>query len=161
MRPLRIALVVAATVAAAILAPVGGAQPPTVELVPTNAVQVLTGADSFCPFDLTFTGTGTVKWTTYYDSSGTPIRQSVHGALDHSISSAWHTLLSNGPAPVHIDLTAGEMVDTGMEFAFHIPGDGIVLGQAGRLTLAADGSVLSFVGHASLDVAALCAALGP
>jgi hypothetical protein len=55
------------------------------------------------PFDITFTGTGTTKLTTHYDDSGTPIRQSVHGALTHTIFSAWHTLVSNGPAPVHIE----------------------------------------------------------
>src|SRR5262249_48223180 len=90
------------------------AQQPTVELVPVNDVEFLTGADSPCPFDVTFTGTGTVERTTFYDNQGNPIRQSIHGALTHTISSAWHTLVSNGPAPVHIDLTTGQMVDTGL-----------------------------------------------
>jgi hypothetical protein len=114
-----------------------------------------------CPFDVTFTGTGTVKLTTFYDANGVPVRQTVHGALTHTIFSAWHVLESNGPAPVHIDLTSGQMVDTGMEYAFHVPGDGIVLGQSGRATYAADGSPLSFVGHSVLDAAPLCAALAP
>ena len=61
----------------------------------------------------------------------------------------------------HVDLGTGEMVDTGKEFAFHVPGDGIVFGQSGRLALASDGSQLSFVGHSVVDVAALCAALAP
>ena len=39
----------------------------------------------------------------------------------------------------HVDLTTGNMVVTGKEFAFHVPGDGIVFGQDGRLTSAADG----------------------
>jgi hypothetical protein len=99
-----------------------------------------------CPFDITFTGTGTVTRTTYYDNNATPIRQGIHGALTHTVFSAWHTLVSNGPAPVHIDLVGGQMIDTGMEFAFHLRGDGIVLAQAGRLTLAADDSQLDFVG---------------
>jgi hypothetical protein len=155
-------LLVAAVGAVAVLVPTtAAAQPPTVELVQINDVQVLSGADSPCPFDITFTSTGTVTRTTYYDSSGAPVRQSIHGALTHTLFSAWHTLVSNGPAPVHIDLATGQMVDTGMEFAFHLPGDGIVLGQSGRLTLAADGSELSFVGHSALDAAGLCAALAP
>jgi hypothetical protein len=130
-------------------------------VLPVNDVQVFAGADSPCPFDVTFTGTGTIKLTTYYDNSGAPIRQSVHGALAHTIFSAWRTLVSNGPAPVHIDLSAGQMVDTGKEFAFHVPGDAIVFGQSGRLTLAADGSELSFTGHSVVDTGALCAALAP
>ncbi len=68
-------------VALAALVPLtASAQPPTVELVPVNDVQVFAGADSPCPFDVTFTGTGTIKLTTYYDNNGTPIRQSIHGA---------------------------------------------------------------------------------
>ena len=38
---------------------------------------------------------------------------------------------------------------------------GIVLGQAGRLVLAADGSQLSFNGNSVDDVEGLCAALAP
>jgi hypothetical protein len=155
-------LVFCVAVAVAALFPLtAAAQAPTVELVPVNDVQVLSGSDSPCPFDITFTGTGTIELTTYYDNNGTPVRQSVHGPLTHTIFSAWHTLVSNGPAPVHIDLASGQMVDTGKELAFHVPGDGIVLGQSGRLISAADGSELSFVGHSVLDAAALCAALAP
>jgi hypothetical protein len=148
--------------AAAIAFPLtAAAQPPTSAQVPVNDTQVLAGADSPCPFDITFTGTGTITLTTFYDSTGTPARQSVHGALTHTIFSAWHTLSSNGPAPVHLDLRTGQMVDTGNEFAFHVPGDGIVLGQAGRLVLAADGSELSFNGNSVINSEGLCAALAP
>src|SRR4051794_33115407 len=117
--------------------------------------------DSPCSFEITFTGTGTIALTTYYHQSGAPLRQGAHGALTHTIFSAWHTLTSNGPAPVHIDLANGQMVDTGKAFAFHVPGDRVIFGQSGRLTLAADGSQLSFVGHSITDTAALCAALAP
>ena len=53
------------------------------------------------------------------------------------------------------------LIDTGNEFAFHVPGDGIVFGQAGRLVLAADGSELSFAGHSVVNTSELCAALSP
>jgi hypothetical protein len=53
------------------------------------------------------------------------------------------------------------MIITGKEVAFHVPGDGIVFGQAGRLILAADGSELSFAGHSVTKVSELCAALSP
>ena len=85
----------------------------------------------------------------------------MHGALTHTIGSEWHTLVSNGPAPVHVDLTSGDMVDTGKEYAFHVPGDGIVFGSSGRLTLASDGTELAFDGHAVLNTAEFCAALAP
>jgi len=154
-------IVVAAAFVAAAFPVAASATAPTVELVPVNDVIPLSGADSPCPFDLVFTSTGTVKMTTFYDASGAPVRQTVHGALTHTIGSAWHTLVSNGPAPVHVDLATGNMVDTGKEFAFHVPGDGVVFGQDGRLTFAADGTELAFDGRSVLDVAALCAALAP
>jgi hypothetical protein len=48
-----------------------------------------------------------------------------------------------------------------MEYAFHVPGDGVVFGGSGRLTFAADGSELAFNGHSVLNTAELCAALAP
>ena len=151
----------AAALVAAAFPAAAAARAPTVELVPVDDVFVFSGADSPCPFDVVFTSTGTVERTTFYDSSGTPIRQSVHGALTHTIGSEWHTLVSNGPAPVHVDLTSGDMVDTGKEYAFHVPGDGIVFGADGQLTFAAEGSELAFNGRSVLNVAELCAALAP
>jgi hypothetical protein len=130
-------------------------------LVAVNDTQLFAGTDSPCPIDVTFTGTGTIKLTTYYDNNGTPLRQSVHDALTHTIYSTWHTLVSNGPAPVHIDLSTGQIVDTRKESAFHVPGDAIIFGQSGRLILAADGSGLSCGGHSVVDTAALCSALAP
>ncbi|HVI34679.1 MAG TPA: hypothetical protein VM684_00475 [Gaiellales bacterium] len=53
------------------------------------------------------------------------------------------------------------MVVTGNEYAFRVPGAGVVLGQSGRLVQAPDGSQLSFTGLSTLDAAVLCAALGP
>ena len=158
MRPFGFVVVAAV---AGVFAAAAAAQAPTVELVPVNDVEVFSGVDSPCPFDIVFTGTGTVKLTTFYDDSGTPVRQSVHGALTHTIGSAWHTLVSNGPAPVHVDLTSGNMVVTGKEFAFHVPGDGVVFGADGRLTSAADGTELAFSGRSVVNVAELCAALAP
>jgi hypothetical protein len=111
--------------AAAAFAPAtASAQQPTVRLVPVDEVQVLAGADSFCPFDVVFTGTGTIAVTTFYDGDGNPVRQTVHGALTHTISSAWHTLVSDGPAPVHVDLSTGQTVDTASSTPFTFPATG-------------------------------------
>lgn len=157
----RLIILAGALVAAALLPGAASAQPPTSEQVSVNDLQVFAGLDSPCPFDITFTGTGTVTLKTYYDNTGAPTRQSVHGALTHTISSAWRTLTSNGPAPVHLDLDTGQMIDTGNEFAFHVPGEGIIFGQAGRLIFAADGSEISFSGNSVVNTAALCQALSP
>ena len=131
--------------------------------MPVSTVQVFSGTDSPCPFDITFTGTGIVRTTTFFDNAGTPVRQSVHGALTHSLFSApgSRTLIANGPAPVHVDLAGGQSVVTGNEVIFQLPGAGIVFGQAGRLVIGADGAQLSFTGMSTVDTAELCAALAP
>ena len=150
-------LTVAATL---LLATAASATPPTTEEMSADYSQTFTGADSPCGFDINFSGAGTVTVTTYYDRTGTPIRESIHGSLAHTVSSAWQTLSSKGPAPVHIDLIAGVAVDTGKEFAFHIPGSGVVWAQNGRFVFG-DVSLISYTGLNTLDTNALCAALAP
>ena len=123
----------------------------------------LVPAGSLCSFDLTFTGTGTVTVTTYYDNDGTPVRQSIHGALLHTLSGPGGTVTSNGPAPVHIDLTSGTAADTGNEYHFNLAGQGVVLAGTGRLVFDSSGNPILQTGY-TIDpdrVAALCAALGP
>jgi hypothetical protein len=138
------------------------AMPPTRVPLPVDTVADLPPG-SLCPFDLKFTGTGTITVTTYYDNAGNPTSQTVHGALTHTIFRVGGStkLSSNGPAPEHIDLVAGRVIETGLEFAFHVPGGGIVLGMAGRSVSTLDGTEISFAGNSVTDVAALCAALGP
>src|SRR5947209_5971806 len=105
---------------------------PSVETVSVNTSDVVP-AGSLCDFDLTFTGTGTITMTTYYDNTGTRVRQSIHGALTHTLSGPTGSLTSNGPAPVHVDLTTGTATDTGNEYHFNLAGHGVVLAGTGRL----------------------------
>jgi hypothetical protein len=146
--------------AAAVFAGRATADSPTTVIEPTDYSQTFSGADSPCNFDVMFTGSGTVTVTTFYDSAGRPVRESIHGSLTHTVSSAWHTLTSRGPAPVRLDLTTGAAVDTGKEFAFHIPGSGVVWAQNGRFVFG-DIGLISYSGLNTLDTAALCAALAP
>ena len=156
-RTLLIALV---AIAAGALAAGAAARTPTTVTEPTDYSETFSGPDSPCGFDVTFTGSGTVTVTTYYDSSGQPVRASAHGSLTHTVSSQWHTLTSNGPAPVHLDLATGLYTDTGKEFAFHVPGAGVVWAQNGRFDFG-DIGVISYSGLNTLDTDALCAALAP
>src|SRR5437764_2729608 len=143
---------------ALLLANTASATTPTTAQMPADYSQSFSGSDSPCGFDITFSAAGTVTVTTYYDNAGLPVRESAHGSLAHTVSSAWHTLSSKGPAPVHLDLTAGVAVDTGKEFAFHIPGAGVVWAQNGRFVFGDIGPI-SYSGLNSLDTAALCGAL--
>jgi hypothetical protein len=153
-----ISIAVIAATASLVLANAASATPPTTEEMPADYSQTFRGADSPCGFDITFSGAGSVTVTTYYDNTGTPTRESIHGSLTHTVSSAWQTLSSKGPAPVHIDLTAGVAVDTGKEFAFHIPGSGVVWAQNGRFVFGA-GGLVSYTGLNSLHANDLCRAL--
>jgi len=136
---------------------------PTVQTIPVQTSDVVP-AGSLCSFALTFTGTGTVTMTTYYDTNGSPIRQSIHGALLHTLSGPAGSLTSNGPAPVHIDLNTGTSTDTGNEYHFNLVGHGVVLAGTGRLVLdISSGNLILQTGYTvSPDrIPALCAALGP
>jgi hypothetical protein len=159
-RALSTTIAVLTAFAALVLANTASATTPTTAQMPADSSQSFSGADSPCGFDITFTAAGTVTVTTYYGNAGVPVRQSIHGSLDHTVTSAWHSLSSKGPAPVHIDLTAGLAIDTGKEFAFHIPGAGAVWAQNGRFVFG-DAGLISFTGLNSLDTATLCAALAP
>lgn len=120
-------------------------------------------AGSLCAFDLTFTGTGTITVTTFFDNAGTPIRQSIHGALVHTLSGPDGTLSTSGPAPVHIDLTTGTATDTGNEYHFDLAGHGVVLAGTGRLVFDSSGNPVLQTGY-TVDperINALCALLGP
>ena len=159
-RAISISVAVIAATASLLLANVAFASTPTTAETPADYSETFIGTDSPCGFDITFSAAGTVSVTTYYNNAGVPIRLGIHGSLAHTVSSAWHSLSSKGPAPVHIDLTAGVAVDTGQEFAFHIPGSGVVWAQNGRFVFA-DIGLISYTGLNSLDTNALCAALAP
>ena len=157
-RALSTTIAILTAVATLLLANTASATRPTTAQMPGDYSQSFSGADSPCGFDITFSAAGTVTVTTFYDNAGLPVRQSIHGSLAHTVSSAWHSLSSKGPAPVHIDLTTGLAVDTGKEFAFHIPGSGVVWAQNGRFVFG-DIGLISYTGLNTLDTSALCTAL--
>jgi hypothetical protein len=135
---------------------------PTVQTMQVNYSQSVP-AGTLCAFDLTFTGAGTVKLTTYFDTSGAPIRETIQGALFHTLSGPAGTLSTNGPAPVHIDLIAGTSTDTGSQYHFNLVGRGVVLAATGRLVVDSSGNEILQTGYSvSPDrLPALCAVLGP
>jgi hypothetical protein len=105
-----------------------------------------------CGFDIVFTGLGDVKVTTFADG-----REFDQGILQHTLSGPGGTLSSIGPATVHVDPNTGVMTDTGMEFSFHVPGQGVVVAQAGKFSFLPDGTVISH--GLNLFSPAVCAVL--
>jgi hypothetical protein len=164
MNIVRLSLISVAAAAAIALLPIRAlADQPNVRYETVSTSVLIPAHTGLCSFDLNFTGTGTVKVTTYVDHNGVPVRQLVDGALTHSLTSAWASISTNGPAPVHVDLSTGNSVDTGNEFHFTLAGAGVVLAGAGRLVLDAQNVEISYSGlNVPADrVGALCAALGP
>ena len=92
--PITIAILTAGI--ALLLANTASATPPTTVQMPGDYSQSFSGPDSPCGFDITFSAAGAVTVTTYYDNAGLPIRESVHGSLSHTVSSAWQAAAWNG-----------------------------------------------------------------
>jgi hypothetical protein len=97
------------------------------------------------------------------DQNGVPTSQFADGALLHTLSSAWKSISTNGPAPVHVDLATGQQTTTGNEFHFTLAGAGVVLAGAGQLVVDGQDVEVSYLGlNVPADrIPALCAALGP
>jgi hypothetical protein len=137
--------------------PAATAAEPQVMEMPLHTEQPYGG----CDFPVTFTGDGVLRITTFEDASGTPVRQTVHGSLHHTLYSPWETLHSPGPAGVHTDLTTGQSVLTGLQYRFQVPGEGVILATAGRMVVDANWTLVSFSGLERLDADAICEALAP
>ncbi|HEX6701321.1 MAG TPA: hypothetical protein VF101_11375 [Gaiellaceae bacterium] len=130
------------------------ADSPVVTPVQVDFAVTIPGDQNPCGFDLVFTGVGDITVTTFGDG-----REISHGILTHTIASQWHTLSSIGPASVHTDLATGASTDTGMEFSFHVAGEGLVFAQAGNFTFLPDGTVIEHgLDRFSLE---LCQVLAP
>ena len=133
-------LLVSLVVIVALALPAGAlADQPVVMTVHEDSTITIPADQNICGFDLVFTGVGDVTVTTFSDG-----RQFDQGILQHTISGPGGTLSSIGPATVHLDPNTGVMTDTGMEFSFHVPGQGVVLAQAGKFSFLPDGTVISY-----------------
>lgn len=129
-----------------------------------------------CPFDITFHQFGTFKAAEYFDNDGFHYKTIVtvgHGGPFTITFTAKGTTLTmqNQAAPVVITFNADGSRDTetqyGPIFKFTLPGSGVVLLDAGRLTFEFDGDgnvvSVSVAGpHQALDgdFDAFCAAFG-
>jgi hypothetical protein len=125
-----------------------------------------------CPFDITFHEFGTFKGAEYFDNKGfnykTIVTVGHGGPFTITVTAKGTTLtMQNQAAPVVIMFNADGSRDTetvhGPVFKFTVPGSGVVLLEAGRLTFDGDGNVVFRAGpHQSLDgdFDAFCAAFG-
>src|SRR5436309_453101 len=141
------------------------AQPPVTETELFDSIEVFpAGAEENpCPFELTLHHHGTFITTTFFDSSGAPVRTLVRSAhFTETLSANGKEITALSPVAVHVDPATNIAVATGNQRHFIVPGVGIVYAQAGRFVLDLNRGVIISV--SGLDIppgSQLCAALAP
>jgi hypothetical protein len=122
------------------------AVPPTNEV--TTIVNVSDVDTDICAdfgFDVTFVENGTFKTRTFYDSEGNTIKTILSNFNVRYTSTATangKTLSTNYPL-VFITYTDAD-IRVGLRNAYHVPGEGVVLLDAGRLILDPETGEVSF-----------------
>ncbi len=116
------------------------AVPPTTEVdVVVDSVTVDSDICADFGFDVTFVENGTFKTKTYYDSEGNEVKTILTNSSVRFTSTAsanGKTLLTNYPL---VFITRGDGdIRVGLRNAYHVPGAGVVLLDAGRLILDID-----------------------
>ena len=110
------------------------AAPPTTEVdVVVNDVTV---DSDICEFDVTFVENGTFKTKTYYDREGNEVKTILTNSnvrFTSTASANGKTLSTNYPL---VFITRGDAdIRVGLRNAYHVPGAGVVLLDAGHLIL--------------------------
>jgi hypothetical protein len=155
--------VAAVCAAAALPAAAADAAAPSVDVEPFDAVEVVP-AGEVCAFDVTIHHEGTFVTTTYYDRSGTPIRQLIRFGehFTETYTANGRSLSTISISPAHVDLTTGVITATGNQRHVTVPGVGVVYATAGRYVLVmGTGEVLDFAGFDVPPGSELCEALSP
>jgi hypothetical protein len=129
-----------------VLATAALAGPPTTEV--TVIVDSVTVDGDICEdfgFDVTFVENGIFKTKTYYDSEGNVVKTILTNSNVRYVSTAsanGKTLLTNYPL-VFITYSDAD-IRVGLRNAYHVPGAGVVLLDAGRLILDVETGEASF-----------------
>jgi hypothetical protein len=114
------------------------ATPPTSEMVQADPTPYY--SDELCGADqrVWFVDSGSFKLTVFYDDAGNPVKALSTNYRDRytvTASANGRTLTTNAPAVVIEDLTAGTELVLGLHNAYHVPGAGVVLLDAGRILI--------------------------
>jgi hypothetical protein len=101
---------------------------------------------------------------TFFDSSGTPIKMVIHahfvGTLANSVTGK--SLSDDGNRIITFDLPNNTVTNTGLNLKVVVPGQGIIVIDAGRIVIDAAGNITSEAGPHDLENNALqplCSAL--
>jgi hypothetical protein len=129
------------------LAVPAGAQPPARQTVTDSGTFVI----AECPagYDVVIAWNNTIRMTTFYDAAGEVVRVVSHvdgnGTISNSVTG--YTLEGSSPTtettwmrPQNPGLDSGDKVIVGLYFKNTVPGEGIVLLDAGRVVFDAAGN---------------------
>ena len=107
---------------------------PTTEV--TTIVDVITVDSDICDFDVTFVENGTFKTTTFVDGEGNTVKSILtnYSVRYRSTATANGKTLSTNYPLVFITYTDAD-IRVGLRNAYHVPREGVVLLDAGRLIL--------------------------
>jgi hypothetical protein len=131
----RLLLVVLLALPLALAAP-ALAVPPTTEVV---TIEDFSFVDtSLCGFEVTSTENGRFKVTTFFDEEGNPVQSILTNSNLRYTSTAetnGKTLLTNYALVVITSFEDGTRLELGLRNAYQVPGEGVVLLDAGRVII--------------------------
>jgi hypothetical protein len=90
-----------------------------------------------CGFPITYVENGTYKVTTFYNSQGTPVRTILANQRRYVATATANgkTLLTNYPLVIRTSFEDNTRTELGLLSAYHVPGEGLILINTGRLVL--------------------------
>jgi hypothetical protein len=115
---------------------------PALAAAPTSEIIVVTDFqyvdEALCGFPVTFVDNGTFNLTTFYDDAGNPIKSvatNYQARYTVSATANGKTLTTNAPAVVVESFEQGIELVLGLHNAYHVPGEGVILLDAGRVLI--------------------------
>ena len=118
------------------LVPTALAAAPTSEVIVVEDFEYVD--EELCAFPVTFVDRGTFKLTTFYDRAGNAVKAvATNHRVRYTVSATANlrTLTTNAPAVVIETFEQGTELVLGLHNAYHVPGAGVVLLDAGRVLI--------------------------
>jgi hypothetical protein len=113
-------------------------------------------------FQITGSWTVNIRDVTYFDASGTPVRDDFQAHFKGTIANSLTGKSIDDSGALHnvTDLTTGTLQGTGVTRHDTAPHIGLLLSDAGNYYFDADGNLISMDGNPHTDTTAICAYLG-
>jgi hypothetical protein len=149
-------------VAALVFAAEASATTPVIGTFPVNETFIW-DQSAACGFPVTETITGKVRFETFFDNTGAPVRLQFEEEDTGTFTANGLTVSTAGHILTVVDLVNGTFTPTGVIIRTSLPTGGTLYLDRGRLVFVNDNLVFEAGPHPQLhgDVQGLCAALTP